>query len=143
MKTLKFLIPALALGAMVSFTTLHAQSDEARPGRGKGGKAGQRGGGMGGGPEMMVNNIDRQVGGLTADQKKTVTEIVTANVAKAREAAPEERRTIMQGQRAQIRAVLTAEQQKKFDEAGGGPGQRGGGKAKGKGRGKGKGKTDE
>lgn len=137
MKTLKFLIPALALGAMVSFTSLQAQSDGARPGRGKGG---QRGGGMGGGPAMMVNNIDKQVGGLTADQKKKVTEIVTANVAKMREAAPEERRTIMQGQRDQIRAVLTAEQRQKLEEAAGGRGQRGGGKAKGKGRGKGRGK---
>jgi len=142
MKTLKFLIPALALGAMVSFTSLQAQSDEARPGRGKGGKAGQRGG-MGGGPEMMVNRIDEQVGGLTADQKKKVTDIVTANVAKMRDAAPEDRRTIMQGQRDQIRAVLTAEQQKKFEDAAGAPGQRGGGKAKGTGKGKGKGKGNE
>lgn len=78
-------------------------------------------------PDAQVERIDQAVG-LTADQKAKIKEIYTKNMEKARDASPEDRRAIMQGQRDQVRAVLTPEQQKKFDEMPQGKGGKGGGK---------------
>lgn len=82
--------------------------------------------GRGGNPDAMVERLDKAVG-LTADQKAKIKDIYTKNMEKARDASPEDRRAIMQGQRDQVRAALTPEQQKKFDEMPQGKGGKGGG----------------
>ena len=66
-------------------------------------------------PEAYVERIDQAVGGLTADQKTKIKGIVTKTMEKMREAEASDRREIMQSQRDEIRAVLTPEQQTKFD----------------------------
>lgn len=67
-------------------------------------------------PAAYVERLDKAVGGLTDDQKTKITDIVTANQEKAKAATTrEERMDIMKGQHDQIRAVLTADQQAKFD----------------------------
>lgn len=106
---LKLLITLLAfsVGAAVS---VNAQEKKGR-------------GGMN--PDAQVERIDQAVG-LTADQKAKIKEIYTKNMEKARDASQEDRRAIMQGQRDQVRAVLTPEQQKKFDEMPQGRGGKGG-----------------
>jgi Spy/CpxP family protein refolding chaperone len=78
-------------------------------------KSGKKGGGGRMNPDQMVARLDEALT-LTADQKTKIKDLMTANMEKAKDAAPEERRTIMQGQRDQIRALLTPEQQKKFDD---------------------------
>jgi Spy/CpxP family protein refolding chaperone len=65
-------------------------------------------------PDQMVARLDEELT-LTAEQKTKIKDLITANMEKAKDAAPEDRRTIMQGQRDQIRALLTPEQQTKFD----------------------------
>jgi Spy/CpxP family protein refolding chaperone len=83
--------------------------------------------GRGGNPDAQVERLDQAVG-LTADQKAKIKEIYTKNMEKARDASPEDRRAIMQAQRDGVRAVLTPEQHKKFDEMPQGKGGKGGGK---------------
>jgi Spy/CpxP family protein refolding chaperone len=118
----KLLVCAVASIAMFSTTTL-LQAQEGQ--KGKGG----RGGGM-----MSIERLEEAVGKLTADQKTKIEAVL----AKQREAmqgmqnlSQEERQAKMReaGQkfRTEIRAVLTAEQQKKFDEMPTGRGQGGGG----------------
>ncbi len=67
-------------------------------------------------PEQQIERIEQAVGTLTADQKSKITAII----AKGREdmaAAPkEERKEKGMALQKNIRAVLTPEQQKKFDE---------------------------
>ena len=77
--------------------------------------------------DALVERLDQAVG-LTADQKAKIKEIYTKNMEKARDASPEDRRAIMQAQRDGVRAVLTPEQHKKFDEVPQGKGGKGGGK---------------
>ncbi len=117
----KLIVSALAIGALASTPLMQAQEGE------KKGKGGGRGG-MGN-PEQMVQRLDEAVQ-LTAEQKTKITAIY----AKSREkmqALPEDQRMekgreIMTATRAEVRAVLTAEQQKKFDEMAPGRGQGGG-----------------
>ncbi len=118
----KLLVSAIAVGALASTTLMHAQEEK----KGKGGGGGR--GGMGN-PEQMVQRLDEAVQ-LTAEQKTKITAIY----AKSREkmqALPEDQRMekgreIMAAVRTEVRAVLTAEQQKKFDEMAPGRGQGGG-----------------
>jgi len=128
MKALK-LFALFALAAVSAAPLLRAEDkapDGPPPAEGKGPRKGGR---MN--PEQMIARIDETVGGLTADQKAKLKDIVTANMAKAKDAAPEDRRSIMEAQREQIRAVLTDEQKKKFDEMRPpGPGERARGKKK-------------
>lgn len=119
----KLLVVAIAFAAVFSTSLLQAQDQK------KG-----RGGGMG----MTVERIEEAVGKLSAEQKTKIEGIL----AKVREqmqglqgASQEDRqakmREIMQSSRTQIRAVLTPEQAKKYDEmAAQGRGQGGGGKKK-------------
>lgn len=121
----KFLVSAIAVGALASTTLLQAQ--EQKKGKGGGGRGGM------GSPEQMVQRLDEAVQ-LTAEQKTKITAIY----AKSREkmqALPEDQRMekgreIMASIRTEVRAVLTAEQQKKFDEMTPGRGQGGQGKKK-------------
>ena len=111
MKHLKVLLTALALGVAAS-APLQAQE-------------GKKGGGMS--PEQYVERVEQAVGTLTADQKTKIKNIV-AKTQDAVKALPKEDRKeksapLQKKQRDDIRAVLTSEQQKKFDEmpaAGGG-----------------------
>lgn len=119
----KLLVVAIAFAAVFSTSLLQAQDQK------KG-----RGGGMG----MTVERIEEAVGKLSAEQKTKIEGIL----AKVREqmqglqgASQEDRqakmREIMQESRTQIRAVLTPEQAKKYDEmATQGRGQGGGGRKK-------------
>lgn len=119
----KLLVVAIAFAAVFSTSLLQAQDQK------KG-----RGGGMG----MTVERIEEAVGKLSAEQKTKIEGIL----AKVREqmqglqgASQEDRqakmREIMQSSRTQIRAVLTPEQAKKYDEmATQGRGQGGGGRKK-------------
>jgi len=118
----KILVVAIAFAAVFSTSLLQAQEQK------KG-----RGGGMG----MTVERIEEAVGKLSAEQKTKIEGIL----AKVREemqglqgASQEDRqakmREIMQSSRTQIRAVLTPEQQKKYDEMPQGRGQGGGGRKK-------------
>lgn len=119
----KLLVVAVTFAAVFSTSLLQAQEQK------KG-----RGGGMG----MTVERIEEAVGKLSAEQKTKIEGIL----AKVREqmqglqgASQEDRqakmREIMQSSRTQIRAVLTPEQAKKYDEmATQGRGQGGGGKKK-------------
>ena len=77
----------------------------------------KKGGGRGG---MSVERVEEAVGTLTAEQKKKIEAIVAKSREEMQALSQEDRQTkgreIMQGVRTQIRAVLTPEQQKKFDE---------------------------
>ena len=119
----KLLVVAIAFAAVFSTSLLQAQDQK------KG-----RGGGMG----MTVERIEEAVGKLSAEQK-TKIEAVLAKVREQMQglqgASQEDRqakmREIMQSSRTQIRAVLTPEQAKKYDEmATQGRGQGGGGRKK-------------
>jgi Spy/CpxP family protein refolding chaperone len=103
----KVLISVLALGVAGFISTASAQE------KGKGGKGG---GGRGG---MTIERLEEAVGSLTAEQK-TKIEAIMAKQREALQAIPQEERQekgreIMTKGRADIRAVLTAEQQAKFD----------------------------
>lgn len=96
----------------------------------------KKGGGRGGmSPEQQIERLETAVGKLTEDQKKKITAIY-GKVREKMEAVPQEERrekmgSIMQETRKEIRAVLTPEQQKKYDEmpqGGRGGGNGGGGK---------------
>ena len=124
-----------------------------RPGeggpRGPGGPGGpgggQRGGGRGMSPEQQVARLEEAVGKLTDDQKTKITAIYTKQREKMREmmenqsgppddAARAKMQEAGKAVRAEIRALLTADQQTKFDAmppprgpGGRGPGGPGGG----------------
>jgi hypothetical protein len=81
-------------------------------------------------PEQYIERVEQAVGTLTAEQKTKITAIV-AKTQEAVKGLPKEERKeksapLQKKQREDVRAVLTAEQQKKFDEMA--PG--GGGKKK-------------
>ena len=138
-KSLKLFICALALGVMASAPTLRAQDEKAPPADG-GGRKGGKGGGRGQmTPEARVAAIEAAVGTLTADQKTKITAIVTKQqkdmMALGQDATREQRMEIGTNANKEIRALLTAEQQTKFDAmpapGRGGGGQGGGGRKKG------------
>lgn len=121
MKFRKMLVLAVAMGAAFS---LPAQAQDA-------GKKGGRGQMT---PEARIQRIEEAVGSLSADQKSKITAIY-AKLQTDMQAIPQEERrekgmALMQAAQKDVRAVLTAEQQAKFDAmpAWGGPG---GGKKKG------------
>ena len=114
----KVLISVLALGVMASAPMLRAQEEKAPPA--EGGKKG--GGGKGRGqmsPEQRIAAIEEAVGTLTAEQKTKITAILEKAgkdmMALSQEERREKGREIMTASNKDIRAVLTAEQQTKFD----------------------------
>src|SRR5688500_9892280 len=101
MKPPKGLLTALALGVAAS-APLQAQEKK---------------GGMS--PEQYVERVEQAVGTLTADQKTKIKNIV-AKTQEATKALPKEERKEKGGemqkkQRDDVRAVLNADQQAKFD----------------------------
>src|ERR1051326_1519828 len=145
----KTLLATAVLGAAALPMLSSAQDEKPAPppaeggGNGNGG-GGQRPGGSGGRrgmptPEQMVAHLDEAVT-LTADQKTKVLEIYKKNAADMQAVPREQRREkmpeLMKSQHDSIRALLTADQQKKFDAmpapggrgGPGGPGGPGGGR---------------
>ncbi len=113
MNTRKSLICAVALFAIASTSLVCAQEK-----KGRGAQT----------PEQRIERIEQAVGTLTAEQKKKITDIYAKSAEKMRDATQENRGEIMQAIGKEVRAVLTPEQQKKFDEMPTGRGQ--GGKKK-------------
>ena len=115
MKLFKLLLSVLALGVMAS-SSLLAQPPGGAPGGGKGG--GQRGGGGRGG-QVTVEAIETAVGKLTDEQKTKVTGILEKLRNDMQAVAQEDRRTkgpeLRTAAMKEIRALLTADQQAKFD----------------------------
>lgn len=111
--SVKVILAALAISTAAFVSTGSAQ--EQKKGRGGG---------------MTVERLEQAVGSLSAEQKTKIEGII----AKAREAMQgaqgdqEKMREVMTKQRADIRAVLTPEQQKKYDDMP--QGGKGGGKKK-------------
>jgi hypothetical protein len=112
----KVLLSVLALGVMASAPLLRAQEEKAPPAEGakKGGKGrGQMS------PEQRITQIETAVGTLTADQKTQITAILEKSAksmqALGSDATREQRMEVGQAANKEIRAVLTAEQQTKFD----------------------------
>ena len=118
MKSLKVLVSVLALGLMASAPMANAQ---------------EKRGGM---PtaEQQIERIEQAVGSLTAEQKDKIKAIYTKLGEKMRGVAKEERKekgmAMLKETRDEVRAVLTKEQQKKFDAMGAGERGGGGGKRK-------------
>jgi hypothetical protein len=125
MKAVKILFSLVALGLMASAPFVRAQDGKAPPAEGR--KGGRGGGGRGAAvsADDRIAEIEKAVGTLTADQKSKIKEIM----AKQREEMQAARgkggagggdreamRTKMQENQKEIRAVLTEDQQKKFDE---------------------------
>jgi len=117
MNTRKLLICAIASFAVASTTLVNAQEKKGR---------GQMT------AEQRIEQIEQAVGSLSADQKKKIAGIYAAMAEKMQGLSQEDRRekgmALMQDARKEVRAVLTPEQQKKFDEMP--QGGRGGGKKK-------------
>jgi Spy/CpxP family protein refolding chaperone len=124
--TFKILISTLALGVLATSPLLRAQDDkapaaESPKGGGKGGRGG-RGAGMN--ADDRIAAIEKAVGTLSSDQKAKIKDIL----AKQREAMQaarsgggggggrEKMQAAMKAVNDEIRAVLTPDQQKKFDE---------------------------
>lgn len=134
MKFRTILISSLALGMLASIPVLRAEDAPATPApeqktdSPKAERKGPRGGRMD--PDQMVAHLDEALS-LTADQKAKIKDLYT-NAQKEMEAlSPDDRREkgreIMKTTHDQVRAVLTPEQQAKFDEM---RPQRGGGRKK-------------
>ena len=103
MKSIKVLIAAIAIGVA---STSVAQAQE---------KKGKQT------PEQQIATIEQATGELSADQKKKITDII-AKSNDAMQAVPKEERkekggAITKKRTEDIRAVLTADQRKKYDEA--------------------------
>lgn len=130
--SLRSFIRVLALGAALLPATSMAQNGPA-PAEKRGGP----GGGARMGFEQMVARLDEAVT-LTAEQKTKVTAIYQEQMAAMQAIPQEERREKMReamaATREKIRALLTPEQAKKFDDMSapgrGGPGGPGGEKKK-------------
>ena len=105
MKISKSLICAIATFAIASTSIVNAQEK-----KGRGNQT----------PEQRIERIETAVGTLTADQKTKITAIY----AKIASVAPEGRGEAMQAAQKEVRALLTPEQQKKFDEMPQGRGQK-------------------
>ena len=108
MKTLKILVSLLALAAV---PLVQAQAEKTPSAEG-------RKGGGGGSTDAQVERIDAAVT-LTADQKAKVQAILTSSQEKVQALPQEERRAkrgeLRQAANAEVRALLTPKQQKKFD----------------------------
>lgn len=115
--SLKKLFIAAVATVAISTATLSAQE-------------GKRGGGFS--PEQRIERLEQAVGSLTADQKTKIKAIYAKSTEKIQAVPEGERREkmmeIMRESQKEVRAVLTAEQQAKFDAMPqGGRGQGGGG----------------
>jgi hypothetical protein len=125
MKSLvKFLITAIAFGLMASAPSLRAQDAQKKGGRG------------GATPEQQIERLETAVGKLT-EKQVTAIKAIYVKVAADMQALPQEDRRGGKGQdmrtaaNKEVRALLTDEQAKKFDEMPqGGRGGGGGGKKK-------------
>jgi Spy/CpxP family protein refolding chaperone len=121
----KFLVCAVAVGAMASVSVVNAQDQKKGGGRGMGT------------PEQRIERLEQAVGTLSAEQKTQIKAIYAKSAEKMQGLSQEERREkgmeIMRESGKEVRAVLTAEQQKKYDEMMAQMGQgRGQGGARGK-----------
>ena len=117
MKSVKILISVLALGVSAFVTTGSAQEKKGR---------GQMT------PEQQITRLEEAVGSLTAEQKTKITAIYE-KAAKDMQAIPQEERRekgmeVRQAAAKEVRALLTADQQAKFDAMP--QGGKGGGKKK-------------
>ena len=122
MKSVKIILSVLALSATAFVTTGSAEEKKGR-------------GGMS--PEARITAIQEAVGSLSADQKTKITAILEKSMKDMQAIPQEERREkgreVMMAANKEVRAVLTAEQQAKFDampQGGKGGGEKGGGKKK-------------
>lgn len=126
MNVRKFLLCAAAMSAMASTVTLQAQDEK---------KKGGRGGGM---PtvEQRMERLEQAVGSLSEQQKTKIKAIYAKSAEKLQGLSQEERRDkgmeIFQAAAKEVRAVLTPEQQQKFDAMPQGGGRSGGGSSGGK-----------
>ncbi|MSU22537.1 MAG: hypothetical protein EXS32_01820 [Opitutus sp.] len=144
--TVKFLLSLLALGLVASSPTLSAQekpvtgtstpteTPAATPAKGKG-KGGARGAAQVS-PEQRIADLDKTVT-LTDEQKTKVREIFTKADTEAQTLSKKDARTklpgTLQAARTDVRALLTDDQQKKFDAM---PSDSTAKRGKGKGKGK-------
>ena len=112
-KSLIVLVSALALSAVAFVSTTSAQEKKGR-------------GLMS--PEQRIAQIEENVGALTAEQKSKITAILEKAQKDARAMPKEERkekgREVLQATAKEIRAVLTPEQQAKYDAASSAGGRR-------------------
>ena len=71
-------------------------------------------------PEQRIERLEQGVGTLSAEQKAKIREVYAQSAEKMRNLPEDQRREkmmeVMQESGRQVRAVLTAEQQKKYDE---------------------------
>jgi Spy/CpxP family protein refolding chaperone len=120
MKSVKIILSVLALSVAGLVTTASAQEK-----KGKGGMMT---------PEQRITQLEEAVGSLTADQKTKITAILEKANKDSQALSQEERREkgmeIRTAANKEIRALLTAEQQAKFDAMPQGRGGKGGGKKK-------------
>jgi Spy/CpxP family protein refolding chaperone len=116
----KLVLAGIAVAAMGTFTLSHAQAEK-RQGGGRGGMT----------PEAQIERIETAVGKLSDEQKKKITAIYAKSAEKMREigrdGGREKMMEVMQETRKEVRAALTPEQQKKFDDMPQGRGGPGGG----------------
>lgn len=107
MKTVSRLMLVAALAGACFTATASAQ--EQRKGRG----------GMMD-PEQRIERLEQAVGTLSAEQKAKIKEVYAQSAEKMRNLPEDQRREkmmeMMQEAGRQVRAVLTADQQKKYDE---------------------------
>ncbi len=107
MKSLARLLLVAALAG--AFFTSAASAQEQRKGRG----------GMMD-PEQRIERLEQAVGTLSTEQKTKIKEVYAQSAEKMRNLPEDQRREkmmeMMQEAGRQVRAVLTAEQQKKYDE---------------------------
>lgn len=132
MKTRSLLLRLVALGTVAALPLLNAQ--DAKKGRGPGGGGGGRGMMS---AEQRIERLEEAVGKLTDDQKAKIKDIYAKTSEKMQGLSDDERREkgmeLMRESGRAVRAVLTEEQQKKYDEmmaqmgqGRGGPGGSGG-----------------
>lgn len=121
MKSVKTIVSVLTLCVAAFVTTASAQEK----GKGRGGMS----------PEQQVTRIEEAVGTLSADVKTKITAILEKGQKDIQAIPQEERmekgREIRQAYMKEIRALLTPEQQAKFDAMPQGGRGGGGGKKKG------------
>lgn len=107
MKTVSRLMLVAALSG--AFLTATATAQEQRKGRG----------GMMD-PEQRIERLEQAVGTLSTEQKAKIKEVYAQSAEKMRNLPEDQRREkmmeVMQESGRQVRAVLTADQQKKYDE---------------------------
>ena len=122
MNVRKFFVCVLATAALTSSVTLQAQDEKRKGGRGAMPTVEQR-----------IERLEEAVGTLSTEQKSKIKAVYAAVSEKMRNIPQEERREkmgeILRNTQKEIRAVLTPEQQKKFDampQAGRGDGSGGG-----------------